>query len=122
IGGAAEASTRHAAKYGAEKNALQAFRVVPDVGVPQRFDVGRLENVKKTPQGGLRSQAFVSKTGVFVYDGAKGVPIREYRPPEEVFHADSLATLPDAPITAGHPGLVSPDNFQDHAVGHVREA
>jgi hypothetical protein len=47
--------------------------------------------------------------------------VREYRPPEEVFHADSLATLPDAPLTVGHPGLVSPDNYQDHAVGHIRE-
>src|SRR5436190_12609480 len=90
-------------------------------GVPYRFDVGKLENVQKTPQGGLRSQAFITKTGVFVYDGANGNPIREYRPPEEVFHADSLATLPDAPLTVGHPGLVSPDNYQVHAVGHVRE-
>jgi hypothetical protein len=87
--------------------------------MPQRYDVGRLDKPQKTPQGGLRAQGFLTRTGVFIYDGPNG-PVKEYRPPEEVFHADSLATLPGAPLTAGHPrGFVSPDNFSDHAVGHV---
>ncbi len=39
--------------------------------------------------------------------------------PEEVFNADSLASLGAAPITIGHPGKVTPDVWKTHAVGHV---
>lgn len=89
--------------------------------MPLRFDVGTLEGVEKTPQGGFRVAAHLTRTGIFHYDDGKGGMVAEYRPPDEVSHADSLATLLDAPFTVGHPGLVTPDNHSQHATGHVRD-
>lgn len=87
-----------------------------------RYDAGALGNAEKTPQGGYRIPAYLTRTGVFHYDDGKGGTIAEYRPSEEVFKADSMATLPDAPVTVGHPGLLTPDNHSVHSVGHVRDA
>jgi len=87
----------------------------------QRFDVGTLGSAEKTPQGGLRVAAHLTRTGVFKYDDGKGGAIFEYRPADEVFKADSLATLADAPLTVGHPGLINPDNHAQNAAGHVRD-
>ena len=38
---------------------------------------------------------------------------REYRPPEEAFNADSLASIRGKPITLGHHGLVSSANYRE---------
>jgi hypothetical protein len=73
----------------------------------QRFDIGSLSDVERTPQGGLRVKAHLTRAGVFEYETTEGKSIREYRPPEEVFAAESLATLSDAPITVEHPGMVT---------------
>jgi hypothetical protein len=84
-----------------------------------RFDTGTVGKVQRTPQGGLRVDAALTRTGVFVYFEG-GREIREYRPPDEVFNADSLATLADAPVTLEHPpGEVTPENYQKYAVGLV---
>ena len=50
-----------------------------------------------------------------------GTVIREYRPPEEVFKADSLASLQDLPVTDRHPapGRVTPENVRQFGRGHV---
>jgi hypothetical protein len=86
----------------------------------QRFDFGRLGQVERTPQGGVRVDAGLTRVGVFSYPAHDGKEIREYRPPEEVFHQDSLATLADAPVTDLHPPvMVGPDNFQTYSRGHV---
>jgi hypothetical protein len=59
--------------------------------------------------------------GVFEYLSPDGKVVREYRPPDEVLHEDSVQTLRDAPVTVLHPkGLVSPANWKSLAVGHVR--
>jgi hypothetical protein len=89
----------------------------------QRFDVGRLDRAKRTGAGGARIPASVARTGVQVYTDQFGKTVREYRPPEAVFAADSLATLASIPITVGHPpGGVTPANFRSVSVGHVSEA
>jgi hypothetical protein len=87
-----------------------------------RYDAGRLGKVERTPTGGVRIPARVARAGVLTYRNADGTTRREYRPPEEVFHADSLRSLADAVITVGHPsqGKVSPATFREQAVGHVR--
>lgn len=85
-----------------------------------RKDSGSIGEVTRTPQGGLRVPAYLTRTGVFTYY-QDGNPIREYRSPEEVFRADSLATLQDAPVTDLHPPvLVNPDNFQEYNRGNVQ--
>ncbi len=76
---------------------------------------------QRTPQGGLRIDANLTRTGIFTYRDAGGKEVREYRSPEEVFKADSLQTLHLAPIVIGHPAMVGPDNWQRHSVGTIGE-
>ena len=83
---------------------------------------GRIRRDKRTPQGGARITANVTRVGVFEYRRQDGSIRRELRHPDDVFHADSLGTLEDAPVTIGHPGKVTPANYQTHAVGHARDA
>lgn len=91
--------------------------------VPIRFDIGALGKVRKTPQGGIIAPAFLAKTGILKYTRADGSVVREYCPPEELFHADSLASLADAPVTDFHPPtMVEPGNFRQYSSGHAREA
>jgi uncharacterized protein len=72
-----------------------------------RFDFnGSSGEFKRTAQGFLRVNARLSKTGVFSYEQG-----REYRSSEEVFHADSMASLKGAPVTDLHPSEKSPDQF-----------
>jgi hypothetical protein len=89
------------------------------MGTSIRFDAGSLTKVERTPQGGLRVDAGLTRTGVFVYTTAKGT-VRELRPADEVFREDSLATLQDAPVTFGHPPeMVTRKNFRKYACGSV---
>src|SRR5678816_252445 len=88
-----------------------------------RFDVGVIGKLEKTPTGGVRVPARVTRTGVFPYMRADGSIQREYRPASEVFKADSLASLADAAVTVEHPteGVVTPETFRQLAAGYVRE-
>lgn len=86
-----------------------------------RVDHGNLGRVERTPQGGIRAPAFLTRTGIFDYRLPNGTTRREYRPAEEVFKADSLATLEDAPVTDFHPGgMVNGTSFKSVNVGHVK--
>lgn len=85
-----------------------------------RFDVGTMGAVERTPLGGLRIPTYLTRTGVFDYVQDDGTIIREYRPVDEVFNADSLATLVHAPCCNEHPNEpVTPQNFRKYSVGHV---
>lgn len=88
----------------------------------RRFDVGELRKPERTPQGGLRAAAYLTRTGVLIYHDEEGNEIREYRPPSEVFAPESMATMRGAPLTLLHPDeFVTPKNFREHAVGYVSE-
>lgn len=91
-------------------------------GAALRFDAGTLGKLERTPTGGVRVPARPTRTGVLVYQRADGTTVREYRSPEEVFHADSLASLDDAAVTIGHPasGKVTPATIKADGVGYVR--
>jgi hypothetical protein len=65
--------------------------------------------------------ATIARTGVQTYRRADGTEVREYRAPDQVFSAESLATLGGIPITIDHPGAVTPANYRQHAVGHVSD-
>lgn len=84
-----------------------------------RFDSGTLGKAERTPQGGLRVPARLTRVGVLEYRQPDGSIRRELRPPEEVFAADSLASLRGAPITDRHPGVVTARNYRALARGHV---
>lgn len=86
----------------------------------QRFDVGSVRGVVRTPQGGLRVPAAVTRTGVFRYVDVNGREVREYRPADEVFAPESLATLRGAPVTDLHPTEpVTAATWSALAKGHV---
>lgn len=75
----------------------------------QRFDTVPLTAVK-TDEGFIRDTPIVGRTGVLRYKNADGTDRFEYRPPEEAFKADSLATLFGKPITIGHKAMVDAGN------------
>lgn len=98
---------------------------VPD-GCVLRMDRGpvRLDRAELTPAGGRRIPARLSRTGVLVYMNADGTTRRELRLPEDIFRADSLATLEDAPVIdiSHHSGMVTPRTWKAAALGHARSA
>lgn len=91
--------------------------------------------VKQTADGYLVATSRVARTGVQVYlaselgDIAKAAGfepndhVRVYRAPDQVFAADSLATITRLPITIDHPAEnVTAENWADLAVGEVGDA
>lgn len=86
----------------------------------KRFDTFRLDGVRRTPAGGLRADATLTRSGVFLYHNPDGSQRRELRHPDVVFNEDSLASMKGATITVGHPAEgVTPDNYQKLSVGHI---
>lgn len=77
--------------------------------------------LKRNGSGGLIVPANVARTGIQIYH-QDGREIREYRPPEEVFDAESLESLGGVSVTVGHPPKgVNPDNWKDVSVGAARD-
>ena len=88
----------------------------------QRFDNVAFK-ATKTDEGFIRDTPIVGRTGILVYRNADGTERREYRPPEEAFKADSLASLMGKPITIGHKAFVTAGNAAQVApVGSVLSA
>lgn len=88
----------------------------------ERFDLsGRLGRFERTPSGGLRIPAYISRTGVQTYRDGEGREVREYRPAGEVLAEASYRSFDGAPVTREHPPeLVTPATWKDHAIGSVR--
>lgn len=61
----------------------------------------------KTEEGFIRDAPVIGRVGILKYQNPDGTVRYEYRPPEEAFRADSLATLKGKPVTIGHHGIVS---------------
>lgn len=86
-----------------------------------RLDRGRLSKAKRTAQGFVRVDGRLTRTGILEYLRADGSIQRELRPEDEVFKADSLASLDGAPVTDLHPAsMVDDGNAQALSRGHVR--
>jgi hypothetical protein len=87
----------------------------------KRFDFARLPTKgTRTPQGFLKVPAHVTGVGIFAYRRRDGKLVRELRPPDEVFRADSMATLRGAPVTDLHPSeMVKPSNVRTHQIGFI---
>src|SRR5258706_15099623 len=86
-----------------------------------RVDNYALGRAVKTPVGGLRIPARLTRAGVFSYRLPDGSRRRELRLPEEVFRPESVASLRSAVVTDLHPksGEVTAESFKQDAVGHV---
>jgi len=73
---------------------------------------------ERTPEGYLRCDATVARTGILEYTQPDGSVVREYRPPEEVSSPASLATFGGKTVTLEHPPeLLDADNTRQYAVG-----
>ncbi|WP_066733557.1 DUF2213 domain-containing protein [Cupriavidus sp. D384] len=83
-----------------------------------RFDTTPLK-ATSTAEGFLLDSPILTRVGVFPYRQTDGTTRYELRPPEEVFHPETLASLKAKPITDGHPGLVNARNAKHHTVGVV---
>jgi hypothetical protein len=96
----------------------------------RRFDSAeKMSGITKTPQGYLRVPAVATRTGVFKYRKPDGSIRNELRHPDDVFHADSLATLVGIPVTNNHPpmdeehkGLLNPMNTKQFMVGYTGDS
>lgn len=98
---------------------LKASSRVDWMMIPDDMDYMQ-EKMVKTPEGYLKGKAIVTNVGVFPYKQADGSVINELRPPEEVFHPDSIASLCMQPIVNNHPTeLVNAENIQKYQVGHL---
>lgn len=81
---------------------------------------------KFTDEGYLSAPARVARTGIQEYlaielglhDRKPNDVVRVYRPPEEVFNADSLASYLHKEVTDNHPpDMVGAKNYRDYSVG-----
>lgn len=87
-----------------------------------RYDTGTLRPPVRMPDGRLRADGCLTRTGVFSYRNPDGTVRREYRPPDEVFHADSLASFAMVPVTDDHPpDMLTSTTARKFAVGTVGE-
>lgn len=64
----------------------------------------------RTPEGFVQDTPVVGRVGILTYYNADGSIRREFRPPEEAFKPESLASLKGKPITLGHQAMVNADN------------
>lgn len=86
-----------------------------------RYDAVQIAKARVDDDGFLHDTPVLTKTGVFVYRNPDGSTRREYRPPDEVFNADSLASYRGKPITIRHPtaGEVTPKTVRGLSVGTI---
>lgn len=75
----------------------------------QRYDTVTIK-AQKTDEGFIRDKPIIGRTGLLKYINADGSTRIEYRPPEQAFNADSLASLKGKPITVNHIAMVNADN------------
>lgn len=87
-----------------------------------RYDTVEVKSDAKDKNGYYRDKAaIVGRSGLLTYYTADGKKRIEYRPPEQAFNADSLATLQGIPVTNTHPkGLVTEKTYSEsNPVGAV---
>jgi len=85
----------------------------------QRYDFAQLK-ATKTDEGFLVDTPIVGRVGIQTYINADGTTRKEYRPAEEVFHPDALASMVGKPITDAHPnGKVTAANFKKLTIGTI---
>lgn len=86
-----------------------------------RIDRGELQKPVEMPNGWLKVDAFIGRTGILEYKRADGSVWREYRPPEEAFDAEALASFDSVPLTNNHPpsGRLDASNTREYQVGTV---
>lgn len=77
----------------------------------------------KTSEGFIKTDAVVTRTGIFLYSNNDGTIRKELRHPDDVFKSGSLKTMDNIPVTLTHPKerVVTSDNSKDVSVGSTGE-
>jgi hypothetical protein len=91
------------------------------------FDTVDASGFRITNDGYLVAEANVARTGIQLYsagelgmDGDPNKVIRVYRPPEEVFSADAMASYAHRPVTNDHPTeMIDASNWKQYAKGQT---
>lgn len=91
------------------------------------FDAVETAGARITNDGYLVAEARVARTGIQLYSagelGLDGEPdrvVRVYRPPEEVFAKDAMASYAHRPVTVDHPTeMVDAANWKRYARGQT---
>lgn len=90
-------------------------------------DALTLDSPRRTADGYLVASVRAARTGIQEYAGSEvGKPdmkiVRVYRPSDEVFSKDAMASFTSIPVTVDHPPVaVTADNWREHAVGNTGE-
>lgn len=85
-----------------------------------REDAASSIRMKKTPEGYLRGEAVVSRTGVFTYRNDDGSYRYELRHPDDIITQSTLDSLRQIPITMDHPSsLVTAETAKALAIGYT---
>jgi hypothetical protein len=88
-----------------------------------RLDKGSISKRRRGPDGSLRADAAIGRAGVQTYRNHDGSIRREYRPPEEVFHPDAMASFALVTVTDDHPpGPITEHNAKTFGVGTMGES
>lgn len=90
-------------------------------------DRSPLSGTRRTADGYLVTEARVARGGniqdYYGHEIGEGEPnqlFKIWRPEDEIFRADSLATFAHKPVTLDHPKIeVTPDNWRKEAVGNL---
>lgn len=88
----------------------------------KRYDTSTMGRAIKRPNGHLLVPATLARTGVQTYRNPDGSLRRELRLPEEVFHADAMASLELVPLTLEHPPeMLTAENTAKYSKGSAGE-
>ena len=93
------------------------------MGVLRYDKASPLSKPVRLPNGFVRAEGYLTRTGIFIYRDAKGNTVRELRTPDEVLHPEALASFALVPVTNDHPPeLLTADNAKQYTVGSVSES
>jgi hypothetical protein len=88
-----------------------------------RWDRATIRKATRTPEGFLKADATVTRTGVFEYRNADGSLRKELRHPDDVMDGVSLDSMKMIPVTNGHPPerIVTSETARYYQVGATGE-
>lgn len=92
-----------------------------------RFTDLRLDasTIQELPDGSIKVLGQLTHPGIFQYRNPDGSSRKEWRPREEVFSKEALASFAGVPVTINHPRqsdgqrLVTAKSWKKDAVGHI---
>lgn len=77
---------------------------------------------RRSEDGALIVPGRLARTGIQQYNHGDGTVLHEYRPPDEVFDGEAVASFDGLTATDLHPdaGMVTPDTFRNLSRGHIQ--